>query len=88
MSPFDIANSKQELQQLEQKTTENDFWQKDQKETSKILAQIKQLKSKIEKYENADSEVEELIELTELANLEKDEEVAKEIIKSPNKLEQ
>ena len=88
MSPFDIANSKQELQQLEQKTTENDFWQKDQKETSKILAQIKQLKSKIEKYENADSEVEELIELTELANLEKDEEVAKEIIKSTNKLEQ
>ena len=49
MSPFDIANSKQELQQLEQKTAENDFWQKDQKETSKILAQIKQLKSKIEK---------------------------------------
>ena len=88
MSPFDIANSKQELQQLEQKTAENDFWQKDQKETSKILAQIKQLKSKIEKYENADSEVEELIELTELANLEKDEEVAKEIIKSTNKLEQ
>ena len=88
MSPFDIANSKQELQQLEQKTTENDFWQKDQKETSKILAQIKQLKSKIEKYENTDSEVEELIELTELANLEKDEEVAKEIIKSTNKLEQ
>ena len=88
MSPFDIANSKQELQQLEQKTAENDFWQKDQKETSKILAQIKQLKSKIEKYENANSEVEELIELTELANLEKDEEVAKEIIKSTNKLEQ
>ena len=88
MSPFDIANSKQELQQLEQKTAENDFWQKDQKETSKILAQIKQLKSKIEKYENANSEVEELIELTELANLENDEEVAKEIIKSTNKLEQ
>ena len=88
MSPFDIANSKQELQQLEQKTAENDFWQKDQKETSKILAQIKQLKSKIEKYENANSEEEELIELTELANLEKDEEVAKEIIKSTNKLEQ
>ena len=88
MSPFDIANSKQELQQLEQKTAENDFWQKDQKETSKILAQIKQLKSKIEKYENANSEVEELIELTELANLENDEEVAQEIIKSTNKLEQ
>ena len=88
MSPFDIANSKQKLQQLEQKTTENDFWQKDSKETSKILSQIKQLKSKVEKYENTDSEVEELIELTELANLEKDEEVAKEIIKSTNKLEQ
>ena len=88
MSLFDIANSKKELQQLEQKTTENDFWQKDSKETSKILAQIKQLKTKVEKYENANSEVENLIELTELANLENDEEVAKEIIKSTSKLEQ
>ena len=38
MSLFDIANSKKELQQLEQKTTENDFWQKDSKETSKLRA--------------------------------------------------
>ena len=88
MSLFDIANSKKELQQLEQKTTENDFWQKDSKETSKILAQIKQLKTKVEKYKNANSEAENLLELTELANLENDEEVAKEIIKSTNKLEQ
>ncbi len=88
MSLFDIANVKQELQQLEQKTAENDFWQKDSKETSKILLQIKQLKSKVEKYEKSSSEVENLLELTELANLENDEEVAKEIIKSTNKVEQ
>ena len=87
MSLFDIAKLKNELKQLEEKTAENDFWQKDSKETSKILAQIKQLKSKVEQYESAVSEITNLQELSELANLENDEEVAKEIIKSTNNLE-
>ena len=57
------------------------------KETGKILAEIKQIKNKIVQYRKTEQETENLIELTELANLDNDEDVAKDIIKSTAKLE-
>ena len=88
MSLFDISSKKKELQELENQTQSEDFWQKDTSLTTKILVEIKELKKKIEKFENSKTEIENLIELTELANMENDENVARDIIKSTEKLEQ
>ena len=87
MSLFDINGIKQELITLEEQTVKEGFWQKDPKETGKILSQIKQLKAKKESYENAESEITNLQDLTELAEMENDSEVAKDILKSTQKLE-
>ncbi len=88
MNLFDISSKKKELQELENQTQSEDFWQKDTSLTTKILVEIKELKKKIEKFENSKTEIENLIELTELANMENDENVARDIIKSTEKLEQ
>ena len=88
MSLFDISSKKKELQELENQTQSEDFWQKDTSLTTKILVKEKDLKKKIEKFENSKTEIENLIELTELANMENDENVARDIIKSTEKLEQ
>ena len=69
MSLFDITTSEKQLKELELKTTEEDFWQRDTKETSKVLYQIKQLKNKVEQYRKIENEIINLEELTELANL-------------------
>ena len=87
MSLFDIEKLENRLQELEAETVKEEFWQKDSKETGKILAEIKQIKNKVVQYRKTDQETENLIELTELANLDNDEDVAKDIIKSTAKLE-
>ena len=51
------------------------------------MAKIKQLKGKVEKFKKIENEVTNLKDLTELANMEDDEEVAKEILKSTKQLE-
>ena len=88
MSLFDIASKKEELKKLEEQTQQESFWQQDTSSSSKILVKIKELKHKIDGFELAQKEVDNLIELTELANLEVDEEVAKDILKSTKNLEE
>lgn len=87
MSLFDIEKLENRLQELEAETVKEEFWQKDSKETGKILVEIKQIKNKVVQYRKTEQETENLIELTELANLDNDEDVAKDIIKSTAKLE-
>jgi len=87
VSLFDIEKLENRLQELEAETVKEEFWQKDSKETGKILAEIKQIKNKVVQYRKTEQETENLIELTELANLDNDEDVAKDIIKSTAKLE-
>ena len=87
MSLFDIEKLENRLQELEAETVKEEFLQKDSKETGKILAEIKQIKNKVVQYRKTEQETENLIELTELANLDNDEDVAKDIIKSTAKLE-
>ena len=82
MSLFDIESKKEELKKLEEQTQQESFWQQDTSISSKVLAKIKELKHKIDEFELAQNEASNLIELTELANLEVDEEVAKDILKS------
>lgn len=87
MSLFDIANLEQELERLEKLTNDETFWQKDIKETSKILVKTKQIKTKVEEYQNVKNEISNLEDLTELVLLENDEQVKNDIIKATNSLE-
>ena len=87
MNLFDIESKKEELNKLEEQTQQENFWQQDTSISSKVLVKIKELKHKIDEFELAQNEASNLIELTELANLEVDEEVAKDILKSTKKLE-
>ena len=88
MSLFDICNLEVKLKKLENETIKEGFWQQDSQETGKILTQIKQIKSKVVKYRKIEQEIANLQELSELANLENDEEVAKDILKSTTELEE
>ena len=87
MSLFDISTLEKQLTELESETIKEEFWQKAPNETGKVLAQIKQLKNKVEQYKKIESEILNLQDLTELANMENDEDVAKEILKSTQNLE-
>ena len=87
MSLFDTAKLEKRLKELETETSKEEFWQKEPKETGKILAEIKQVKNKVNRYKKVEQETTNLQELSELANLENDEEVAKDILKSTVNLE-
>ena len=87
MSHFDISKLENELKDLEAKTLKEDFWQ-DTKHSNKVLARIKSIKNKVNEYRKIENEIQNLNELTELTNMEPDEEIAKDIIKSTKALEQ
>lgn len=81
MSLFDIANKRQELKALEDKTLEQDFWN-DSKESGKVLSKIKSLKDIVAQFTKIETDIDNLIEMTELVMLEFDEELKKEILSS------
>ena len=81
MNLFDITNLKAQLQDLENQTTDANFWN-DTPNSSKVLTQIKKIKSKCETYQKLQTEINNLIEMTELLQLEYDEEMAKDTIKT------
>ena len=87
MSHFDISKLEKELKDLESETLKEDFWQ-DAKNSNKVLAKIKSIKNKVNEYRKIESEIQNLNELTELTNMEPDEEIAKDIIKSTKIIEQ
>ena len=87
MSHFDISKLENELKDLEAETLKEDFWQ-DTKHSNKVLAKIKSIKNKVNEYRNIENEIQNLNELTDLTNMEPDEEIAKDIIKSTKTLEQ
>ena len=86
MSLFDLKKLEKDLENLEKQTLEEDFW-KDNKNSSKILSQIKHLKNKVLGFREIEKEIKNLQELAELVILEPDEELVKEIIKNTKKLE-
>ena len=79
MSLFDIAEKKQELESLEAKTLEQDFWN-DSKESGKVLAKIKSLKDIVSNYSKIYDEVVNLIEMNDLVMADFDEDLKKEIL--------
>lgn len=81
MIHFDIPKVEEELASLEQETLKNNFWEDTQK-ANNILNQIKEKKGKVLAYRKLEKESQNLLELTELVQIEKDEELAKEILKN------
>lgn len=86
MSHFDISKLENDLKELEAETLKENFWQ-DTKHSNKVLGQIKSIKDKVHEYRKIENEIQNLKELTELTNIDPDEEIAKDIIKSTKNLE-
>ena len=78
MNLFDITNVSKELEKLESKTLEPNFWE-DSKLNAPILQQIKILKDKKESYFKVFNEVNNLIEMNELLELEFDNDLMNEL---------
>ena len=81
MNLFDISTLEKELKKLEAETVKPNFWQ-DTKKSNKILSKIKKIKNKVLSYRKIENDIKNLKELTELTNIEPDEEIEKDIIKS------
>lgn len=86
MSLFDIPKKKKDLEELENKTLETDFWN-DPSYSSQILAKIKRMKSKIESYTLVQSDYQVIQEMNSLLLKETDEEMSKEVISNTENLE-
>ena len=81
MIHFEICKIEKELTNLENQTSDPQFWN-DSQNSGKVLAKIKKLKSKYETYNKIKKEIENLIEVNKLLQSEYEEEMAKEIIKN------
>ncbi len=86
MNLFDIVELQKELKELEEKTSEPNFWN-DQKNSNKVLSKIKIIKNKCVEYDRISNEIDNLIELTELSQIEPDESIEKDIIKNTNQIQ-
>ena len=87
MIHFDIINLENELKDLEQQTTNTEFWN-DVKNSSKVLKKITELKNKVNKYKSVKNDLENLSDLKDLLLEEKDSEIEKELSKNIYKVEE
>ena len=81
MIHFDLPKIDLELQELEAKTLDNDFWN-NSKNSGIVLQKIKTLKNKKEIINNLRQEISSLLELNQLLLNEYDDEMAKELLSS------
>mgnify|MGYP004606971279 CR=1 FL=1 len=86
MNLFDISNLQIELNELEEETNKQEFWNNNEN-TTKVLSRIKKIKNKCIKYNELKKEINNLLELSELVKQEYDEEIAIDIIKNTKKQE-
>jgi len=84
---FDIDSLESELKELEKQTMEDGFWN-DSKLSNIVVSKIKSIKLKYDSYKKIEEESRNLKELAELMELEYDENLGIEFIKSVKKLEQ
>lgn len=90
---FDISGKKLEIEEINKKINEENFWN-DQENSNKILKRMKVLKDKIENFEKVKIFLEDTILLIDLGMEEKDESVildvknsVSELVKNVNKME-
>ena len=85
MIHFDIPKLEMELRELEKETMQDGFWN-DQKNSNKVLTEIKSRKNKVNKYKEILGELENTLELIELVEIEQDEALESEIISDLKKI--
>lgn len=86
MIHFDLPKMKKELEELENKTMQQNFWE-DTKNSSSVLQKIKNLKGKYNKFINIETELKNLFELNEFLFIEEDNDIECELIKNTNKIQ-
>ena len=86
MVHFDLPKIENELRILEEETVKDGFWN-NQKNSGKVLQQIKSLKGKLNKYNNIKSNLDNLIELNDLLLLELDDDMSNQLVKNSKELE-
>ena len=86
MVHFDLPKIENELKKLEEETVKDGFWN-NQKNSGKVLQQIKSLKGKLNKYNNIKSNLDNLIELNDLLLLELDDDMSNQLVKNSKELE-
>lgn len=74
-----LDNKKEELEELESKTSEEEFWNNSNTSNS-VLKQIKDIKNTIKQYDDLNSQISDLIDLNELLKIEADDELEKQLI--------
>ena len=87
MIHFDILKLENELREIENKTTIQDFWN-DVKNSSLVLKRITELKNIVNKYKSIESDIQNVLELNELLQDETDAELLKELNKNISSIEQ
>ena len=86
MIHFDIAKLEQELNNLEKKTLESDFWD-DTKTANNVLDKIKNIKNKCKNYREIEAELAGIKDIIDLLKIEYDESLANEMVKDIKKIE-
>ena len=86
MIHFDIAKLSNTIKELELKMEAPDFWN-DNKESTKVLTELKQYKGKLDKFNSLKSNLNNLTELSDLLTIEEDETLVKELLDNTSKLE-
>ena len=86
MIHFDISKLETELKELEAKTIQDGFWN-DQKNSNKVLAEIKNRKGKVTKFKELLNELNNIKELIDLVEMEEDKSLEDEINSNTKKIE-
>lgn len=86
MIHFDISKLKTELSNLEEQTSNPNFWN-DSQNSSSILKKITTLKSKIEEFKKVKIEFDNIYELNDLLKTEADDDLVKELIEGTKNIE-
>jgi peptide chain release factor 2 len=86
VSLFEIAKLENELQELEEQTTMQDFWN-DSNNSSIVLKKINALKTKTENFKKINNSLTDTIELNEILKQETDESLENELITTIKNLE-
>ncbi len=83
---LDIPKLEKEIEELRNTSLEDGFWE-DQAKSQHVLTKLKALEKKYESFSTLETELINLMELNDLLQLENDEEMSKDVLRSSKKLE-
>jgi len=84
---FDTAAMEKQIKELEAKVNKPDFWDNPEASTA-IVTKMKKLQNKLESFQKLENELNNLYELNDLLMQEQDDNMAMDIIRDTNKIEE